>query len=39
MHIYRPGAAPRVESESRVAGSGPVEGFALDLDEIWRCFE
>ncbi len=39
VHLYQPGAAPRVESENRVAGSGPVEGFVLDLEEVWRCFE
>ena len=39
VHIYEPGAAPRIEAGPQVAGSGPVAGFVLDLDEIWRCFE
>jgi len=39
VHIYEPNAATRVEAGSHVAGSGPVEGFALDLEEIWRCYE
>jgi Uma2 family endonuclease len=39
VHIYQPGAAPRIGSESRLTGSGPVEGFELDLEEVWRCFE
>jgi Uma2 family endonuclease len=39
VHTYQPGVAPRIESENRVAGSGPVEGFVLDLEEVWRCFE
>ncbi|HUH62790.1 MAG TPA: Uma2 family endonuclease [Terracidiphilus sp.] len=39
MHIYTPGAAPRIETGSAVAGSGPVEGFILDLEEVWSCFE
>jgi hypothetical protein len=21
------------------AGSGPVEGFVLDLEEVWSCYE
>lgn len=40
VHIYEPGAvAPRIEAGSNVAGTGPVEGFILDLEEIWRCYE
>jgi hypothetical protein len=26
-------------SRSPFAGSGPVEGFVLDLEEVWRCYE
>ena len=37
--IYEPGATPRTETGSRVAGSGPVDGFVIDLEEIWRCYE
>jgi Uma2 family endonuclease len=40
VHIYEPGAtAPRIEPGTHVAGSGPVAGFVLDLEEIWRCYE
>jgi Uma2 family endonuclease len=39
VHIYEQGAAPRIVSDSNVAGSGPVEGFVLDLEEVWRCYE
>lgn len=39
VHVYEQGASSRVESGLTVAGSGPVEGFALDLEEVWRCFE
>jgi Uma2 family endonuclease len=39
VHIYEVGAAPRIETGNRVAGSGPVAGFLLDLEEIWRCYE
>jgi Uma2 family endonuclease len=39
VHIYAPGTATRVESGPSVAGSGPVDGFILDLEEVWRCYE
>jgi len=39
VHVYEPGVTPRVEAGGSVAGSGPVEGFVLDLEEVWRCFE
>jgi Uma2 family endonuclease len=40
VHIYESGAAsPRIEKGTQVAGSGPVAGFVLDLEEIWRCYE
>jgi Uma2 family endonuclease len=45
VHVYQAGfyqagsAATRIETGSVVAGTGPVQGFVLDLEEIWRCFE
>jgi Uma2 family endonuclease len=39
VYIYQPGAPAHVESGLRIAGSGPVEGFVLDLEEVWRCYE
>ena len=39
VHIYEPDVAPRIETGSQVAGSGPVDGFSLDLEEVWRCYE
>lgn len=39
VHVYQPGTATRIESDTLVAGSGPVEGFVLDLEEVWRCYE
>jgi Uma2 family endonuclease len=39
VHIYAHGSEPRVESGPSVAGSGPVDGFVLDLEEVWRCYE
>jgi Uma2 family endonuclease len=37
--IYEPGSKPRIEAGAQVEGSGPVEGFVLNLLEVWRCFE
>jgi Uma2 family endonuclease len=39
VHIYAQGSETRVESGPSVAGFGPVDGFVLDLEEIWRCYE
>lgn len=39
VHVYQSGTTPRIESGQSVAGSGPVEGFVLDLEEVWSCFE
>jgi Uma2 family endonuclease len=34
--IYRPGAEPEVpENPKRVIGDGPIDGFVLDLKDIW----
>ncbi|HWG20520.1 MAG TPA: Uma2 family endonuclease [Terracidiphilus sp.] len=38
-HVYRPGMQPLVESGLQIPGSGPIEGFVLDLEEVWRCYE
>jgi Uma2 family endonuclease len=39
VHIYSQASAPRIESGPSVAGSSPVDGFVLDLEEVWRCYE
>ena len=39
IHIFEAGAQPRIESGRTVAGSGPVQGFVLDAEEVWRCYE
>jgi Uma2 family endonuclease len=39
VHVYQPGIVPSIGQESRIAGFGPVEGFVLDLEEVWRCYE
>jgi Uma2 family endonuclease len=39
VHVYEPGKEPVAVAGSSVAGTGPVEGFVLDLEEIWHCYE
>lgn len=39
VYIYETGKEPRLESASTVSGSGPVQGFILDLEEIWHSYE
>jgi Uma2 family endonuclease len=39
VHVYEPGAKASVVSGKAVHGKGPVEGFVLDLDEVWSCYE
>jgi Uma2 family endonuclease len=36
VHIYRPGVpVETIQGASRLAGEGPVQGFELDLTDIW----
>lgn len=37
--IYEAGKDARVESGDRVVGTGPVNGFVLELEEVWRSYE
>jgi Uma2 family endonuclease len=37
--VYERGLAPREETSEEIAGSGPVEGFVLDLASVWSLFE
>jgi Uma2 family endonuclease len=39
VDVYVPGSETAIESGNTVRGQGPVEGFTLDLDELWRCYE
>ena len=39
VFVYRPGSDAAVVTSDSVKGSGPVEGFSLNLDEVWRCYE
>ena len=37
--VYEPGESVRTETGGFVEGSGPVQGFRLDLNEIWQRYE
>ena len=37
--LYERGLAAREETSEQIAGSGPVEGFVLDLASAWSLFE
>jgi len=39
VYVYEPGRGVATVSGKTVQGSGSVEGFTLDLDELWRCYE
>ena len=38
VFLYERGAEVRVEAGVSLRGSGPVEGFTLDLGEVWKCY-
>lgn len=39
VYIYGSGREAAVVPGKVVLGSGPVDGFNLDLEEVWRCYE
>jgi Uma2 family endonuclease len=39
VYVYEAGAEISVVTEPALRGRGPVEGFTLDLVELWRCYE
>lgn len=39
VYVYQPGREAVAASGKAIQGQGPVEGFTLDLDELWRCYE
>ena len=39
VYVYVPGSETVIESGNTVRGQGPVEGFTLDLAELWRCYD
>lgn len=39
VYVYVPGGEMAVKSGNTLRGQGPVEGFTLDLDELWCRYE
>ena len=39
VYVYEAGVETSVVTGNAVQGTGPVEGFTLDLEELWRCYE
>jgi Uma2 family endonuclease len=39
VYVCEPAREVAAVSGKAVYGKGPVEGFTLDLDELWRCYE
>jgi Uma2 family endonuclease len=39
VYVYEHGSQVTVVSGNTVQGKGPVEGFVLNLDELWRRYE
>jgi Uma2 family endonuclease len=39
VYVHEPGCDVRVVSEKSILGAGPVEGFVLNLEELWRRYE
>ena len=39
VYVYQPEREAAAVSGNAIQGQGPVEGFTLDLDELWRCYE
>jgi len=37
--IYEPGKKPFAATNDKVTGTGPVEGFVLDLKAVWDLYE
>jgi Uma2 family endonuclease len=39
VHVYQAGAETAAVTGNTLPGIGPVEGFTLDLEELWHCYE
>ncbi len=39
VYVYKSGTETAAVTGHSVSGTGPVEGFTLDLEELWRCYE
>ena len=38
VFVYSPTETPVIVTGDSIQGSGPVEGFTLDLAEVWSCY-
>jgi len=39
VFVYAPGVEAATVAGDSIQGSGPVDGFTLDLSEVWSCYE
>ncbi len=39
VYVYEAGVETSVVMKPALQGTGPVEGFTFDLEELWRCYE
>lgn len=39
VHVYAAGCEPYIFRAMHLAGKEPVDGFVLDLSEVYRCFD
>jgi Uma2 family endonuclease len=39
VHVYTQGRKSSTVKGKTVEGNGPIAGFVLDLEELWRCYE
>jgi len=39
VFVYQPNTEPATITSASIQGTGPIEGFTLDLNEVWRCYE
>jgi len=39
VEVYEPGLEVRSVASPQIEGSGPVDGFVMDLGSVWRCYE
>jgi Uma2 family endonuclease len=39
VYVFEAGAETAAATGNALHGRGPVEGFTLDLEELWRCYE
>jgi len=39
VFVFEPGKERRIVKDNAIAGTGPVEGFVLDLLEVWNSYQ